>query len=58
MNKLTPKKVKEYVEWRSNQKIKQYPEDIADACNESDYRFSHNKAIDILRLMCCNETIQ
>ncbi len=57
MNKLTPKKVKEYVEWRSNQKIKHCPEALAAACNESAYRFSHNKAIDLLRLMCFNDPI-
>ena len=58
MKKLTSKKVKEYVEWRSDEEIKHCPEALASACNQGCYEFSNNNAIDLLKLMCFNDPIQ
>jgi len=57
MKKLTSKKVKEYVEWRSDEEIRHCPKALATACNEACYEFSHNNAIDLLKLICFNEPI-
>jgi hypothetical protein len=57
MKKLTSKKVKEYVEWRSDKKIKHCPEALATACNEGCYEFNHNKAIDLLKLICFDDCV-
>ena len=57
MKKLTSKKVKEYVEWRSDEEIRHCPKALAAACNEACYEFSHDKAIDLLKLICFNEPI-
>ena len=58
MKKLTSKKVKEYVEWRSDEKIRHCPEALASACNQGCYEFNHDKAIDLLKLICFNDPIQ
>ena len=57
MKKLTTKKVKNYVEERSDEKIKHCPKALAAACNEACYEFSHDKAIDLLKLICFNDPI-
>ena len=57
MKRLTSKKVKEYMSWRTDEKLKQCPESIAQACNEACYEFSHDNALDLLKLICFNEPI-
>ena len=57
MKRLTSKQVKDYMSWRTDQELKHCPECIADACNEACYEFSHNKAIDLLKLVCFNDPI-
>jgi len=57
MNKLTPKKVKEYVEERSNQEIKHCPKALAAACNAIALKHNRNSALDLLKLVCFNDSI-
>ena len=42
MKRLTSKKVKEYMAWRSDEELRQCPDCIAEACNEACYEFSHD----------------
>ena len=57
MKKLTSKKVKEYVAWRSNQDLRHCPNCIAAACNDAAYKFGHNSALDLLKLLFFNDPI-
>tara|TARA_R110000765_G_scaffold7115_1_gene23238 strand:+ start:77 stop:343 length:267 start_codon:yes stop_codon:yes gene_type:complete len=57
MKKLTTNKVKTYMASRSDQKLRQNPEHIAIACNEACYEFSHDNALDMLKLLCFNDPI-
>ena len=57
MKKLTSKKVKEYVAWRSNQDLRQCPDCIACACNDAVRRFGHRNALDFLKLIFFNDPI-
>ena len=57
MNRLTSKKVKEYMAWRSDEELKHCPDCIAQACNEACYDFSHDDAKDLLKLICFNDPI-
>lgn len=57
MKKLTSKKVKEYMEYRTDEELRQCPDCIAAACNEACYEFNHDNALDLLKLMFFNEYI-
>ena len=57
MKKLTNKKVKEYVTWRSNQELRQCPDCIAAACNDAAIEFNHNSALDLMQLLFFNDPI-
>ena len=48
MKKLTSKKVKEYVAWRSNQDLRQCPDCVACACNDAAIIFNHNSKFSYL----------
>ena len=57
MKKLTSKKVKEYVAWRSNQDLRQCPDCIACACNDVAIIFNHNNGLDLMKLLFFNDPI-
>ena len=57
MKKLTNKKVKEYVAWRSNQELRQCPDCIAAACNDAAVEFNQNSALDLMKLLFFNDPI-
>ena len=57
MKRLTSKKVKEYMAWRTDEELRHCPECIALACNEACYEFNHNDALDLLKLICFNDPI-
>ena len=57
MKRLTTKKVKEYVANRSNQDLRHCPNCIAAACNDAAYKFGHNNALDLLKLLFFNDPI-
>ena len=57
MTRLTTKKVKEYVAKRSNQDLRHCPNCIAAACNDAAYKFNHNSALDLLKLLFFNDPI-
>ena len=57
MKKLTNKKVKEYVAWRSNQELRQCPDCIAAACNDAAIEFNHNSALDLMKLLFFNDPV-
>jgi len=55
--RLTSKKVKEYVTWRSNQELRQCPDCIAAACNDAAIEFNHNSGLDLMKLLFFNDPI-
>ena len=57
MKELTSKEVKGYMLWRSDQELGHCPDCIAAACNDAAIEFSHDKAIDLLRLVFFNDCI-
>ena len=57
MKRLTSKKVKEYMAWRSDQELKHCPDCIALACNDVAIEFNHDKALDLMKLLCFNDPI-
>ena len=57
MKKLTSKKVKEYVAWRSNQDLRQCPDCVAAACNDAAIEFNHDKPLDLMKLLFFNDPI-
>ena len=57
MKRLTSKKVKEYIAWRTDEELRQCPDCIAEACNEACYEFSHDNALDLLKLLFFNDCI-
>ena len=57
MNRLTSKKVKDYMSWRTDEELKHCPDCIAEACNEVCYEFSHDDAKDLLKLLFFNDPI-
>ncbi len=57
MNRLTTKKVKDYMAWRTDEELKHCPDCIAQACNEACYEFSHDNAKDLMKLLFFNDPI-
>jgi hypothetical protein len=57
MNRLTSKKVKEYMSWRTDEELRHCPECIAEACNEACYEFNHDNAKDLMKLLFFNDPI-
>ena len=57
MNKLTSKKVKDYMSWRTDEELRHCPECIALACNEACYEFSNTDAKDLMKLLLFNDPI-
>ena len=57
MKKLTSKKVKEYMSWRTDEELKHCPNCIAAACNDVAIEFNHDKALDLMKLLCFNDPI-
>ena len=57
MKKLTSKKVKEYVAWRSNQDLRHCPDCVAAACNDAAIKFNHNSGLDLMKLLFFNDPI-
>jgi hypothetical protein len=55
--KLTTKKVKEYMAWRSDEELRHCPNCIAAACNDAARKFGHYKAQDFLKLVFFNDPI-
>ena len=55
--KLTTKKVKEYMAWRTDEELRHCPNCIAAACNDAAYKFGHYKSLDFLKLVFFNEPI-
>ena len=56
MTKLTSKKVKQYMAWRTDEELKQCPEAIASACNDMAEELNFN-AKDLLKLLFFNDPI-
>ena len=57
MNRLTSKKVKDYMSWRTDEELKHCPDCIAQACNEACYEFNHDNAKDLMKLLFFNDPI-
>jgi len=57
MRKLTSKKVKEYMAWRSNQELRHCPDCVAAACNDAAIKFNHNSGLDLMKLLFFNDPI-
>tara|TARA_R100001463_G_scaffold8581_1_gene26097 strand:- start:487 stop:753 length:267 start_codon:yes stop_codon:yes gene_type:complete len=57
MNRLTSKKVKDYMAWRTDEELRHCPECIAEACNEACYEFNHDNAKDLMKLLFFNDPI-
>ena len=55
--KLTSKKVEEYMAWRLDQELEHCPDCIAEACNDVAIEFSHDKVIDLMKLLFFNDPI-
>ena len=57
MKKLTTEKLISYMKERSNQKLRHEPVKLANACNKTAWRFQHDDALDMLKLICFNDAI-
>ena len=57
MKKLTNKKVKEYMEYRTDEELRHCPDCVAAACNDAAIEFNHNKALDLLKLVFFNDPV-
>ena len=55
--KLTTKKVKEYIAWRTDEELRHCPNCIAAAWNDAARKFGHYKAQDFLKLVFFNDPI-
>ena len=60
--RLTSKKVKEYVAWRSNQELRQCPDCIAAACNDMAIKYNNEfgqrlNAKELMKLLFFNDPI-
>ena len=57
MKKLTSKKVKEYMKYRTDEEFTHCPKAMTFACNEACYEFSHDNALDLLKLVFFNDPV-
>jgi len=57
MKKLTTEKLISYMKDRSNEKLRHEPAKLANACNKTAWRFQHDNALDMLKLICFNDAI-
>ena len=57
MKRLTTKKVKDYMSYRTDEKFTHSAEAVVFACNEACYEFSHDNALDLLRLVFFNDPV-
>ena len=57
MKKLTTRKVKQYMAWRTDEEFRHCPDAVVYACNEACYEFSHHDAKDLLKLLFFNDPI-
>jgi len=60
--KLTSKKVKEYMEWRTDEELRHCPGAVAEACNEMMRKFNNEfsgelDAKDLMKLLFFNDPI-
>ena len=60
--KLTSKKVKDYMEWRTNEELRHCPNAVAEACNELMRKFNNEfngelDAKDLMKLLFFNDPI-
>ena len=60
--KLTSKKVKEYMEWRTDEELRHCPDAVAEACNEMMRKFNNEfsgelDAKDLMKLLFFNDPI-
>ena len=57
MKRLTSKKVKDYMAWRTDEEFTHCPNAVTFACNEACYEFSHDNAKDLMKLLFFNDPI-
>ena len=57
MKKLTTKKLIEYMNNRTDEEIRQDPDQLAHACNTVAAELNHDNALDMLKLLCFNDAI-
>ena len=57
MTKLTIKKVKQYMAWRTDEELKHCPKALADACNKMCYELDYHDAKDLMKLLFFNDPI-
>ena len=57
MKELTSKEVEKYFKSRTDEKLKHCPDCLAAACNDAAIGFNHDNALDLLKLLCFNDTI-
>ena len=63
MTRLTSKKVKQYISWRSNQQLRHCPDCIASACNDVAIKFRNEfttpkiTGLDFMKLLLFNDPI-
>ena len=43
--------------WRTDEELKHCPDCIAAACNDAAIEFNHDKALDLMKLLCFNDPI-
>ena len=57
MKKLTTEKLIQYMKDRTDEPLRQDPDQLANACNQAAYEFNHDNALDMLKLVCFQEPI-
>ena len=57
MKKLTSKKVKEYMKYRADEEFTHCSKAVTFACNKACYEFSHDNALDLLKLVFFNDPV-
>ena len=57
MKKLTTKKLIEYMNNRTDEPLRHDADRLAHACNQTALEFGHDNALDMLKLLCFNDTI-
>ena len=58
MKRLTTKKVKEYMSWRTDEEMRHCPDCVAAACNDAAIKFEHEDAKDLMMLLFFNDPIK